>query len=146
MVRSLKWGGILGGVSVALALIDSIIWVSLRAASETQVFEYAYVINLVAYVLAGFLAAYITGSLRLGIADALIAAFLSGTVGTVSQVLVFHPLDAWTLFAVLVMVIIEAFSALPCGALGGLIGRLVRSYKPLRSARLQGAVRETFWQ
>lgn len=146
MVRSLKWGGILGGISVALALIDSIIWISLHAASETQVFEYAYVINLVAYVLAGFMAAYLTGSIRLGVVDSLIAAFISGTIGTVSQVLVFHPLDAWTFFAVLVMVLIEAFSAVPCGALGGLIGRLVRSYGPLRSARLKDAVGETIWQ
>jgi hypothetical protein len=146
MARSLKWGGILGLISVALALIDSIIWISLNAASETQVFEYAYIINMVFYLFAGFVAAYVTGYIRLGIADALIAAFISGTIGTVSQVPVFHPLDAWTFFAVLVMVLIEAFSAVPCGALGGAMGRLVRGRGPLRSARVKNAVGETAWQ
>src|SRR5690242_4089342 len=126
MIRSLKWGGMLGLISVVLALLDTIIWTSLHAAAETQVFEYAYLINVAFYIVAGFVAAKLTGSVRLGMVDALIAALISGTIGTISQALVFHPLDAATCIAVLVMVIIELFSALPFGALGGGIGRLVR--------------------
>ena len=143
MVRSLKWGGILGLISVALALIDSVIWISLRAANETQVFEYAYIINLIFYVAAGFVAANLTGYIRLGIADALIAAVISGTIGTISQVLVFHPLDDATFFAVVVMVLIEMFSAVPCGALGGAMGRLVRGRGPLRQAGIEERVAES---
>jgi hypothetical protein len=143
MIRSLKWGGILGLISVALALLDTILWTSLHAADETQVFEYAYVINVAFYVIAGFVAARLTGYIRLGIADALIAAVLSGTIGTISQALVFHPLDAATFFAVIIMVIIELFSAVPFGALGGSIGRLVRGKGPAHPAKLEGAVRET---
>ncbi len=142
MIRSLKWGGILGVVSVALALLDTILWTSLHAADETQVFEYAYVINVVFYILAGFMAARLTGYISLGILDALIAAVISGTLGTISQALVFHPLDAATFFAVIVMVIIEVFSAVPFGALGGGIGRLVRGKGPLRPAQVEEAVSE----
>jgi hypothetical protein len=143
MLRSLKWGGILGLISVALALLDTILWTSLHAADETQVFEYAYIINVAFYVIAGFVAAKLTGYIRLGIADALIAAVLSGTLGTISQALVFHPLDAATFFAVIVMVIIELFSAVPFGALGGGLGRLVRGQGPAHPAKLEEAVRET---
>ncbi len=143
MIRSLKWGGILGLVSVVLALLDTILWTSLHAADETQVFEYAYLINVAFYVIAGFVAARLTGYIRLGIADALIAAVISGTLGTISQALVFHPLDAATFFAVIVMVIIELFSAVPFGTLGGGIGRLVRGRGPVHSAKLEEAVRET---
>ena len=139
MIRSLKWGGILGVISVALALLDTIIWTGLHAADETQVFEYAYLINAVFYVLAGFAAARLTGYISLGIFDALIAALISGTLGTISQALVFHPLDAATFFAVIVMVIIEAVSAVPFGALGGAIGRLVRGSGPLRPAQIEAA-------
>jgi hypothetical protein len=140
MVRSLKWGGILGLISVILALIDSIVWISLHAADETQVFEYAYLINVVFYVLAGFVAARLTGFIRLGIADAVIASVLSGTLGTISQALVFHPLDDATFFAVIVMVIIEAFSAVPCGALGGVMGRLMRGWRLLRPTQVEDSV------
>ncbi len=143
MIRSLKWGGILGLISVVLALLDTIIWVSLHAADETQVFEYAYIINVAFYVIAGFIAAKLTGYVRLGIADALIAAVISGTVGTISQALVFHPLDAATFFAVIVMVIIELFSAVPFGALGGGIGRLVRGKGPLRPKKIEEVMGET---
>jgi hypothetical protein len=134
MLRSLKWGGILGMISVVLALIDTIVWTALHAATETQVFEYAYVINVLFYVIAGFMTAYLTGYVRLGIADALIAAVISGTIGTVSQSLVFHPLDIYVAFAVIVMVIIELFSAVPFGALGGAIGRMARRKGPVRPA------------
>ncbi len=134
MLRSLKWGGILGLISVVLALIDTIVWTVLHAADETQVFEYAYIINVAFYVIAGGVAAYLTGYIRLGIADSLIAAVISGTIGTISQALVFHPLDAATFFAVVVMVIIELFSAVPFGALGGVIGRLVRRRGPTVAA------------
>ena len=137
MLRSLKWGGILGLISVVLALIDTIVWTSLRAADETQVFEYAYLINVVFYVIAGIVAARMTGYVRLGIADALIAAVVSGTLGTISQALVFHPLDVETLFAVIVMVIIELMSAVPFGALGGGIGRLLRRKGPVRPVALE---------
>lgn len=133
MLRSLKWGGILGLISVVLALIDTIVWTALHAATETQVFEYAYVINVLFYIIAGMVAAYLTGHIRLGIADALIAAVISGTIGTVSQSLVFHPLDVYVAFAVVVMVIIELFSAVPFGALGGAIGRVARRKGPARS-------------
>lgn len=143
MIRSLKWGGILGVISVVLALLDTIVWTSLHAADETQVFEYAYLINVAFYVIAGFVAAKLTGYIRLGIADALIAAVISGTLGTISQALVFHPLDAATFFAVIVMVIIELFSAVPFGALGGGIGRLVRGSGPVRAAKVEEAVGET---
>ncbi len=142
MIRSLKWGGILGVVSVILALIDTIIWVSLRAADEEQVFAYAYIINVIFYVIAGFMAAKLTGYIRLGIADALIAAVISGTLGTISQALVFHPLDAATFFAVIVMVIIEVFSAVPFGALGGGIGRLARGKGSLRQASEDEVIEE----
>ena len=134
MLRSLKWGGILGLISVVLALVDTIAWTALRAATETQVFEYAYVINVLFYIIAGMVAAYLTGYIRLGIADALIAAVISGTIGTVSQSLVFHPLDVYVAFAVVVMVIIELFSAVPFGALGGVIGRAARRKGPARPA------------
>lgn len=143
MIRSLKWGGILGLISVVLALLDTIIWTSQHGADETQVFEYAYLINVAFYVIAGFVAAKLTGYVRLGIADALIAAVISGTLGTISQALVFHPLDAATFFAVIVMVIIELFSAVPFGALGGGIGRLARRSGPARAAKLEEAVGET---
>jgi hypothetical protein len=143
MIRSLKWGGILGVISVVLALLDTIIWTSLHAADETQVFEYAYLINVAFYVIAGLVAAKLTGYIRLGIADALIAAVISGTLGTLSQALVFHPLDAATFFAVIVMVIIELFSAVPFGALGGGIGRLVRGSGPARIAKMEEVVGET---
>lgn len=133
MLRSLKWGGILGLISVALALLDTIIWTSLHAADETQVFEYAYIINVVFYVIAGVVAARLTGYVRLGILDALIAAVISGTIGTISQALVFHPLDAATFIAVIVMTIIELVSAVPFGALGGGIGRLIRRSGPARA-------------
>jgi hypothetical protein len=132
MLRSLKWGGILGLISVVLALIDTVVWISLHAANETQVFEYAYMINVAFYILAGAVAARMTGYVRLGIADALIAAVISGTLGTISQALVFHPLDAETFFAVIVMVIIEVISAVPFGALGGWIGRLMRGKGPVQ--------------
>ncbi|HEU5200159.1 MAG TPA: hypothetical protein VFU32_11000, partial [Ktedonobacterales bacterium] len=104
------------------------------AATETQVFEYAYIINVLFYVVAGFMTAYLTGYVRLGIADALIAAVISGTIGTVSQSLVFHPLDIYVAFAVVVMVIIELLSAVPFGALGGAIGRVARRKGPVRPA------------
>lgn len=142
MIRSLKWGGILGVISVALALLDTIIWTRLHAADETQVFEYAYIINVAFYVLAGFVAAKLTGYISLGMFDALIAAVISGTLGTISQALVFHPLDAATFFAVIVMVIIEAVSAVPFGALGGAIGRLVRGSGPLRPAQVEEPISE----
>jgi hypothetical protein len=142
MIRSLKWGGILGVISVMLALLDTIIWTSLHAADETQVFEYAYLINVAFYIVAGFVAARLTGYVRLGIADALIAAIISGTIGTISQALVFHPLDAATFIAVIVMVIIELLSALPFGALGGGIGRLVRGKGPLPIARREEVIGE----
>jgi uncharacterized membrane protein YjjP (DUF1212 family) len=133
VLRSLKWGGILGMISVTLALIDTIIWTSLHAADETQVFEYAYLINVLFYVIAGIVAARLTGYIRLGILDALIAAVISGTIGTISQALVFHPLDAATFIAVIVMTIIELVSAVPFGALGGGIGRLIRRSGPARA-------------
>ncbi len=133
MLRALKWGGILGVISVTLALLDTIIWTNLHAADETQVFEYAYLINVSFYVIAGIVAARLTGYVRLGIADALVAAIISGTLGTISQALVFHPLDDATFFAVIVMVIIELISAVPFGALGGGIGRLIRRQGPARS-------------
>ncbi len=133
MLRSLKWGGILGLISVTLALLDTIIWTRLHAADETQVFEYAYCINVLFYVIAGVVAARLTGYVRLGILDALIAAVISGTVGTVSQALVFHPLDAATFIAVIIMTIIELVSAVPFGALGGGIGRLIRGSGPVRT-------------
>lgn len=143
MVRSLKWGGILGLISVVLALLDTILWTSLHAADETQVFEYAYLINVAFYVVAGFVAAKLTGYVRLGIADALIAAIISGTLGTISQALVFHPLDAATFFAVIVMVIIELMSAVPFGALGGAIGRLARGRGQARPASREEVAGET---
>ncbi len=142
MLRSLKWGGILGLISVALALLDTIIWTSLHAADETQVFEYAYLINVAFYILAGAVAARMTGYIRLGIADAVIAAVISGTLGTISQALVFHPLDAETFFAVVVMVIIEAISAVPFGALGGGIGRLMRGKGPVQPTVSEKIARE----
>jgi hypothetical protein len=142
MIRSLKWGGLLGLISVMLALIDTIVWTSLHAADETQVFEYAYLINVAFYIVAGCVAAWLTGYVRLGIADALIAAVISGTIGTISQALVFHPLDAATFFAVLVMVIIELISAVPFGALGGAIGRLVRGRGPARPAKIEEMAEE----
>ena len=134
MLRSLKWGGILGLISVVLALINTIVWTALHAATETQVFEYAYIINVLFYIIAGFMTAYLTGYIRLGIADALIAALISGTIGTISQSLVFHPLDIYVALAVVVMIIIELFSAVPFGALGGLIGRVVRRKGPAHPA------------
>jgi len=137
MLRALKWGGILGLISVVLALLDTIIWTSLHAADETQVFEYAYLINVAFYVIAGIVAARLTGYVRVGIADALVAAIISGTLGTISQALVFHPLDDATFFAVIVMVIIELMSAVPFGALGGGIGRLIRGKGPMRSAPIE---------
>jgi hypothetical protein len=133
VLRSLKWGGILGLISVALALLDTILWTSLHAADETQVFEYAYLINVLFYVIAGVVAARLTGYVRLGILDALIAALISGTIGTISQALVFHPLDAATFIAVIIMTFIELFSAVPFGALGGGIGRLMRRSGPVRA-------------
>jgi hypothetical protein len=142
MLRSLKWGGILGGISVTLALLDTILWTVLHAANETQVFEYAYVINVVFYIIAGIVAAYLTGYIKLGIADALIAAVISGTLGTISQALVFHPLDAATFIAVIVMVIIEVLSAVPFGALGGVIGRLARRKGPARPAVVEEVASE----
>ncbi len=142
MLRSFKWGGILGLISVVLALIDTIVWTALHAATETQVFEYAYIINVLFYIIAGVVTAYLTGYIRLGIADALIAAVISGTIGTVSQSLVFHPLDIYVAFAVVVMIIIELFSAVPFGALGGVIGRVARRKGPVRSVVVKEAARE----
>jgi hypothetical protein len=133
VLRSLKWGGILGLISVTLALIDTIIWTRLHAADETQVFEYAYCINVLFYVIAGVVAARLTGYVRLGILDALIAAVISGTIGTLSQALVFHPLDTATFIAVIIMTIIELVSAVPFGAVGGGIGRLIRRSSPTRA-------------
>jgi hypothetical protein len=143
MIRSLKWGGILGVISVILALIDTIVWTSLHAADETQVFEYAYLINVAFYVVAGLVAARLTGYVRLGIVDALIAAVISGTIGTISQALVFHPLDAATFIAVIIMVIIEMMSAVPFGALGGSIGRLVRGRGPVRAVAVEEVAEDT---
>jgi|GEM_PF-1705663 hypothetical protein len=128
MQRSLKWGSVLGILSVGLALLDSIIITRLFHATAGQALEWAYVINLIFYIIAGILAGRATGLVRWALIDAFIAALYAGILGTISQDAVLYGLDSSVIAGIIAMIIIECFTALVLGPLFGLLGRFSRRW------------------
>jgi hypothetical protein len=128
MRRSLKWGSILGILSVGLALLDSLVLTRAFHAPAGQALEWAYVINLIFYIIAGVLAGRATGLLRWALIDALIAALYAGILGTISQDAVLYGLDATVFGGIIAMIIIECVTALILGPLFGLSGRFSRRW------------------
>jgi hypothetical protein len=99
-----------------------------------QVFETAYLINVVCYAVAAFRAVRATGRVEAQLLDALVAATWAGSVGTVLQGALLGTLDGAIMIAIGVMLLIEWFSALIVAPLCGWVGLLSRHVAPPRAA------------
>jgi len=128
MQRSLKWGSVLGILSVGLALLDTLVITRLFHATAGQALEWAYVINLIFYIIAGVLAGRAIGLVRWALIDAFIAALYAGVLGTISQDAVLYGLDSTVFGGIAAMVVIECLTALILGPLFGLLGRFSRRW------------------
>jgi hypothetical protein len=131
MPRALRSGSLLGITTVGLTVVSTLVLIALRS-SQARVFETAYLINVLTYAVAAFLAVRTTGRIELATLDAVVAATWAGALGTVLQGALLGSLDSGILVAVVVMLIIEWVTAAMVAPLCGWLGYLSRRLVPVR--------------
>ena len=131
MPRALRSGSLLGVTTVGLTVVSTLVLIALRS-SQARVFETAYLINVITYAVAAFLAVRTTGRIELATLDAVVAATWAGALGTVLQGALLGSLDSGILIAVGVMLIIEWLTAAVVAPLCGLLGYVSRRLVPVR--------------